>query len=195
MTLTRGGWALTALAGFSLCVLGPDATSFVSGVTGHDFPRAVLGLCALSQLVLSGGVVLTVVASLLPGASPLLRALTPRLLRRMLFAGTAGALALTPAHADPASAPGHTKTHDLTGLRLPDRPLTPAETPVPTVVVRPGDTLWAIAARSLPDGASNAEIARACASWYAANRRVIGDDPDRIFPAQRLAPPPGKDLT
>lgn len=50
-------------------------------------------------------------------------------------------------------------------------------------VVRPGDSLWAIADRHLPAGG---------AAWprlYALNRQVVGPDPDLIQPAQRLALP------
>ena len=157
-------------------------------MAGQDFPHALLGLGALLQLVLSGWIVLVVGASLMSRSPRVLRSITPGLLRRALFAGTVGALTLVPAQADPASAPGQTTTHDLTGLRLPS-----TDEPAQNVVVRPGDTLWAIAAASLPDGSSDAEVARACARWYAANREVIGDDPNLIFPAQRLVPPLGKD--
>jgi hypothetical protein len=193
MNLSRGGWALTALAALSLGLLGPEAGSSMSAVAGPDFPRALLGLGALLQLALSGWIVVVVGASLMSRSPRVLRSITPGLLRQALFAGTVGALTLVPAQADPASAPGQTATHDLTGLRLPDRPIGSTDEPVQTVVVRPGDTLWGIAAASLPDGSSDAEVDRACARWYAANREVIGDDPDLIFPAQRLVPPLGKD--
>ena len=56
------------------------------------------------------------------------------------------------------------------------------------VVVR-GDTLWDIAAASLPDGASNADIARETQRWYDANRQVIGENPDLILPGQILQAP------
>jgi LysM repeat protein len=58
-----------------------------------------------------------------------------------------------------------------------------------TVVVRRGDSLWAIAARHLDAGASDAEIARAWPRWYAANREVIGDDPDLLHPGMVLQVP------
>lgn len=48
------------------------------------------------------------------------------------------------------------------------------------VVVGPGDSLWAIAARHLPAGASAEEISAAWPRWYAANRRLIGPDPNRL---------------
>jgi nucleoid-associated protein YgaU len=57
------------------------------------------------------------------------------------------------------------------------------------VVVRRGDTLWDVAARHLRGGSSAAEIAAEWPRWYAANRDVIGDDPDLLRPGQRLAPP------
>jgi nucleoid-associated protein YgaU len=57
------------------------------------------------------------------------------------------------------------------------------------VVVRRGDSLWAIAARHLGDGAGAAEIAAAWPRWHAANRHLIGADPDLIRPGQRLRAP------
>jgi hypothetical protein len=67
----------------------------------------------------------------------------------------------------------------------------PAPRPVPdgAVVVHRGDTLWDIAARHLGPGATPAAIAAEWPRWYAANRAVIGPDPDRILPGQRLAAP------
>jgi len=56
-------------------------------------------------------------------------------------------------------------------------------------VVRRGDSLWSIAARHLPAGATDHEIAAAWPRWYAANRTVIGPDPDLLRPGQRLVPP------
>ncbi|WP_239394133.1 LysM peptidoglycan-binding domain-containing protein [Frankia sp. CiP3] len=57
------------------------------------------------------------------------------------------------------------------------------------IVVLRGDTLWAIAARSLGPGATTAQIAREWPRWWAANEHVIGPDPDKILPGQRLQPP------
>lgn len=55
-----------------------------------------------------------------------------------------------------------------------------------TVTVRPGDSLWSIAARHLGPGAGNAQVDAAWRAWYAANRAVIGADPDLILPGQVL---------
>jgi hypothetical protein len=57
------------------------------------------------------------------------------------------------------------------------------------VAVRRGETLWAIAARHLGPGTTPAEVARAWPRWYAANRQVIGPDPDLVRPGQLLRPP------
>lgn len=57
-----------------------------------------------------------------------------------------------------------------------------------SVTVRPGDTLWAIAAHHLPSGATDAEIDTGWRAWYAANVDVIGANPDLIIPGQHLLP-------
>lgn len=58
-----------------------------------------------------------------------------------------------------------------------------------TVAVAPGDTLWAVAARHLPPGADDAQIAAAWPVWYAANATRIGSDPDLIRPGLVLSVP------
>ncbi len=58
------------------------------------------------------------------------------------------------------------------------------------VSVRPGESLWSIAAHHLPAGRRDpARIAAAWPRWYAANRHVIGADPDHIEVGQHLRPP------
>jgi resuscitation-promoting factor RpfA len=57
--------------------------------------------------------------------------------------------------------------------------------------VRPGDTLWAIAAAHLPPAwRSPAIIDRYWRQVYGANRAVVGPDPDLIHPGTRLLVPP-----
>lgn len=58
-----------------------------------------------------------------------------------------------------------------------------------SVVVLRGDSLWSIAARSLPAGADDATVDRTWRAWYAANTPVIGSDPDHLLPGQILVPP------
>lgn len=65
-------------------------------------------------------------------------------------------------------------------------PMEPAHS---TVVVLRGDTLWSIAARSLGGSANNFEIAQAWPRWYAANKHIIGADPNQLLPGQILSAP------
>ena len=57
------------------------------------------------------------------------------------------------------------------------------------IVVQHGDSLWRLAAERLPRDASNATIAHTWHRLYAANEALIGPDPDRLEPGQRLARP------
>jgi resuscitation-promoting factor RpfA len=58
-------------------------------------------------------------------------------------------------------------------------------------VIRPGDTLWDVAAAHLPrDRRSRGRIDRYWRRIYAANRGVLGDDPHLIHPGTRLVLPP-----
>ncbi len=75
-----------------------------------------------------------------------------------------------------------------------DWPVGPAPPPAPapdrrTVIVAPGECLWDLAATRLGPAATNAQIAAEWQRWYAANRSVIGPDPDLIHPGQRLVSP------
>jgi hypothetical protein len=141
-----------------------------------------------------------------------------RLLLTCLGVGLVGGLG-APAVADgaplsPGSAPAVSSVQRLVGLPYPDRaetPVRPQRTRTPSApirpamqepvlpdlpaplrrhVVRPGDTLWALATHDLPDGASDAQIAFQCLLIYRANRAVIGDDPDLLLPGTTLRLPP-----
>lgn len=57
------------------------------------------------------------------------------------------------------------------------------------VVVRRGDTLWSLAAAHLGPHADARAIAAEWPRWYAANREVIGDDPDTLSIGTRLHTP------
>ncbi len=61
------------------------------------------------------------------------------------------------------------------------------------VIVRPGDCLWSVASRQLlaagTPAPADAQIAQAWPRWWAANRHVVGDDPDLLRPGMRLSPP------
>ena len=73
---------------------------------------------------------------------------------------------------------------------VPTPPLRPTADAGPaTVVVVRGDSLWSIAARHLPEGADDAQVAAAWPAWYAANADVVGSDPDVLLPGQVLVVP------
>lgn len=97
--------------------------------------------------------------------------------------------------ADAAAGAGWVPSPPVVRVQPDLRVLSPGTRPGPDdgrpaqVVVHRGDSLWAIAARHLGRGASDAEIARAWPAWFEANRRVIGDDPDVLRPGQVLRPP------
>ena len=122
----------------------------------------------------------------------------PRALQRALL-GACG-LALvglgSPALADPTAHPGPSI---VAGLPLPQRasgtehiPTLPSRgftsTRSDRLVVRPGDTLWDLAAAALPPDASDAEITSGWHALYAANRDVL-TDPDLIYPGTPLERP------
>ncbi len=58
-----------------------------------------------------------------------------------------------------------------------------------SVTVTAGDTLWSIAAARLGARAQPGDISRAWPRWFAANRAVVGPDPDHISPGQVLEAP------
>jgi nucleoid-associated protein YgaU len=121
------------------------------------------------------------------------------------------ALGLTLATGAVAAPAGAETTHPAPVAVLLDWPVAPPRTVAPAldwpvaappapppplaaapeeVVVRPGDTLWGLAAAQLPPGATDAAIARAWPVWWGTNRAVIGTDPDLLHPGTRLVPPP-----
>lgn len=154
----------------------------------------VLALAAYGWLVLALAVT---AAGNLPGQAGrvgrlLQRAVVPAAVRPLLAAALATGLTITPLASHAAGAPHDPhETTDQSGVSA----SSPATMPVSPVmdmqpwVVRPGDTLWAIAAARLGGHPRPAAIAAQWPRWWAANRRVIGDDPDLIVPGQRLSPP------
>jgi hypothetical protein len=148
-----------------------------------------------------------------PERGPGRSAWVPRGLRRLVLAacGTAivGALAQPAASATadvghPGRRPHTIVRSPVAGLPLPERAaveLSPQRVvrsshrqPAGTgLVVAPGDTLWSIAARTLPAHSPDAVIARRWRAIYAANRGRIGADPDLIVPGLHLHLP-AKDL-
>lgn len=202
-------WLPTALRGTAPgTVESPGTTGFADlAATG----------CALALLAcwawLALGTVVVGVQALLrgtpaPQAAP---GWVPRTIRLVVPVLVGAAVTAAPAHAGadtwPASSPTTavgTPWAPLAGLPLPDRVPTsgpdaprvhrPVDRTVhqaahPTVLVRPGDTLWAIASRLLPPGAGAAAVDR---SWrrIARANTVRLPDPDLLHPGTRLRVPP-----
>lgn len=125
--------------------------------------------------------------------------LPPGVRRAVLAAcGVALASAVTvPAHAGSSGPSRHRHgIARLGGLPLPDRAEAPrrrhgrADQEAPgIVVVAAGDSLWSIARRDLGPGASDLAVVSHWHAIYAANRRLIGPDPDLVRPGQRLLLP------
>jgi hypothetical protein len=171
-------------------------------------PDAVLAEASAGLLwLVAGWLAIGIAATLLaraPGCvGPLFGAASRRLLPaalRRVIAGSAGLgvlLAPVPAAVATSATPTHqTVTTALPAPVWPGAPA-PAHRPDPApaaehpVQVRPGDSLWLIAARRLAPAADDTDIAATWPRWYAANREVIGDDPDLILPGQLLSPPDG----
>jgi nucleoid-associated protein YgaU len=106
-------------------------------------------------------------------------------LRRLALAACGVALAAT--LAAPASATsGRTPPDPLSGLPLPERAQGTARAPDRSVVVRPGDSLWALAERDLGSRATDLRVGEHWHAIYRRNRGVIGADPDLIRPGQVL---------
>ena len=96
--------------------------------------------------------------------------------------------------AGPSTAVGPSAAVGPTRPPAPPRVMAPATAPrlIPAsaaIIVQRGDSLWRIAARQLPAGHTDEDVAKAWPRWYAANRAVIGADPSAIRPGQRLVAP------
>jgi nucleoid-associated protein YgaU len=178
---------LACTAGAVLIAAG-DPTA---GSPGPD--AAVAPVAALLSWVVVGWIWLAVLlncAGRLPGVAGRLagrasRLLVPRLLRRVAETVLGVAVVAAPL-ATPAAA-AHRPWPDLDRATTGDHHSTGG-----SVVVTPGDCLWRIAARDLRDGGTHVDdvaVARSWPQWYAANRDVIGGDPDLIHPGQVLTRP------
>lgn len=158
---------------------------------------------ALAVAVLGGLVLLAVAARLVTALARSLADTARRTGRTAASAGgTVGVRGLLTvlAGAGTALASAPSASAAPTPISAPvSAPATAAASPAPrpaaaptTYVVRPGDSLWAIAARHLGPGASNAEIAAEWPRWYRANREVIGSNPSLLYVGTRLAVPHGR---
>ncbi|WP_377323858.1 LysM peptidoglycan-binding domain-containing protein [Pimelobacter simplex] len=186
--LWLGVSAAAVLAGLTL---GPGALRLVRLVRapGTTFAELLVQCCTAIALVAVAGLwlaatdVARAVVLRRPGRVGPVRAALLALCGITALAGTAAPAGA----ADPPPAPAPS----LAGLPLPDRPTgTRSEPGRLHLVVRPGDTLWAIAERALGPGATAREVAAHWPRIHVRNAAVIGPDPDRIRPGQLLHLPP-----
>ncbi len=193
------GALLTALAAWVAPLLG----AVTSTAIGAQFDQLLLAGCAVGALLAAGWLwlgVSVVTARAWRGRPSATFPGIPEGLLRLVLAGCGvaltGGLALPGAAVSaPALVPTtQDRQQDLLhGLPLPDRAAgRPApHLPRPSVVeVRPGDTLWGLAAHQVPSSADPAATSEQWHRIYAANRSVIGSDPDLILPGQQLRLPP-----
>ena len=198
LTSVLAGAALVGLAWLALGVL-LVLLSMMPGVVGHA-TQQVSGAVTPRVVRQAAGALLGVVvaAGAAPGASVAAPATTVVALRpppdpSFTTLPEPGWAPLDDASAAPGA--GWVPGPPLVRAQPDVRVLSPALRPGPggdlprEVVVRGGDSLWSIAARHLGPDPSDAEIARAWPAWFAANRDVVGDDPDLLRPGQLLRPP------
>lgn len=183
----------TAVGVLAVAALRAEALALAQG-PGTDVAQALVRVASavlLGCAAWAWAATTSVVLQVLRGRSARPVRGVPAPMRRLLL--VACGATLTAGLAGPATAdPG------LAGLPLPDRAVggatipTRSEPPPATVVVRAGDSLWALAERDLGPAASPAEVARHARRLHRLNRAVVGPDPDLIHPGQqlRLPPPP-----
>lgn len=174
--LSWRGWLLAAVAGGSVCVQAASWPSLAAGLTDPHRPAETLWALLSAAHMVCGLWALGVIAALIGGRWP--------------TRGVSGALVALCLAAPPAS--GQTAadviapeslTAEAIHPRSPDPPLFDLHE------VEAGDTLWAIAAHHLPEGAAPAQIAAAVQAWHRDNLTVVGIDPDLIHPGQILTAP------
>lgn len=210
----------TALTALLVAPLVADLADFPAAASAAQFDDLVVAGCELAAVVAAGWLwllVSLVVRDAVHGRAGRRRAGVPAVVRRVVLAGCGLGLATgigLPAQADPGADDRPAVASLLAGLPLPDRMTTtqwlgqlardPAARSIRAshpgggpdqVVVRSGDSLWTLAAGDLPAAASDADISRRWREIYAANRPVIGPDPDLIVPGQRLLLPSPTDPT
>jgi nucleoid-associated protein YgaU len=175
-------------------------------------PRTV-GLDALAEVItaaaaaflvaawtwLSCGAILTAADVLRHGAATKRRLAVPPAWHRLVV-GLLGAGALCLPATARADSPGEGSgrsdpdrcTAVVDGLPLPDRPTGAGQQgPVKSATYRvvAGDSLWSLSRDHVGAGATDARVAATWPRWYAANRTVIGPDPDLLLPGTTLTVP------
>lgn len=211
------GWLVWAAVGGLLAALPSRLAPELRLLAGTLRPEAALDLVSLvrgTAAVLLLGCALwwwAATTAVLVGAARG-RRLRPRGCPRWLHRVVLGALGVAvtgglamPALAVDGAGAAASSVEVVRGLPYPDRaevePVArPAlsevrRPPTPSHVVRPGDTLWTLAARDLSPAASAAEITDRWRLIYRLNRAAIGPDPDLIVPGTSLELPTPREET
>lgn len=195
-------WCSATAGGAGLAVVTVPAVTATPRLltTGAGFTELLVAVCAAATLLATGwlwviitDVVLRVLAA---GRADHVVVRRPGAVRTLLLA-LCGVVVLSattsPAHAEDRRPD---PPHSLSGLPLPDR-ATGGATPLdehqvrPSVhLVRPGDSLWAIAETRLGPRATVVDVVDYWHRIYDRNAALIGPDPDLILPGQRLDLPP-----
>lgn len=185
------GLGLTAAAGGLVHLLGRAALAPAPQTAGDAVVRLCLGLLLLSTVGVWCSSI-AAVAEAWRGAGP---AHTPSrsVVRRLVLAAcgvAVGAALLAPSAQAAQTRPPADR---IAGLPMPERatdgPHRSRTAPAELIVVHAGDTLWRLAAARLPRDASDSDVDAAWRRLYAANRALIGADPDLVHPGLRLTDP------
>ena len=194
-----GVWGGVTAAGALVC-RGVAADLRVAGDADLETWLVAVAAAALVLAACWASAVAGVVCLQVARRAPVPRAGVPAPVRRLLLracgvavaGGLAGGLALTPAGATPGSLERERPTPAATPSASP----APVSAPAPAdrvVVVRPGDSLWRIAeAELLRRTGRAASVADVAALWpriHAANRALVGPDPDLVRPGVPLTMP------
>ncbi len=198
-----GVWGGVTAAGALVC-RGVAADLRVAGDADLETWLVAVAAAALVLAACWASAVAGVVCLQVARRAPVPRAGVPAPVRRLLLracgvavaGGLAGGLALTPAGATPGSLERERPTPAAT----PSAPAAPSAFSAPAsapadrvVVVRPGDSLWRIAeAELLRRTGRAASVADVAALWpriHAANRALVGPDPDLVRPGVPLTMP------
>lgn len=212
MPTARRALIAASLAGLALVAAGAGPSASMRLLTepaGDDSTSALTAAVALAAWAVTGWLLLTAATTAgghLPGhlgraAAAIARWIAPAAVRRgvELALGLTVTTAVLGAGPAAASAPG-LDWGTRVGASAPalDWGSAPAPEPQPeplatSVVVAPGDSLWALAARDLAQRSatppSDAAVAQAWPAWWAANREAVGPDPDLLHPGTWLTPP------
>ncbi|HWJ67506.1 MAG TPA: LysM peptidoglycan-binding domain-containing protein [Nocardioides sp.] len=190
-------WAVvTGLIAALASVAGPVATSLATDPAPR-FDALLVQACAALSLVAAGALWLAttdVALDVLRRSGPVRRDVGPVRAALLALCGVAVLSGTTIAHAAAHDGPrAPLAAGALDGLPLPDRAEGGAgsrDNGAPVVQVRPGDSLWSIAARTLGPHASAADLTSYWHRIHARNATTIGPDPDLVHPGQRLHLPP-----